>query len=186
MKNLIKQRLKETLITESQKGGVYHVFHGSSTEFSNFSDEFVGGQEANDKNGPGVYFTNKKEEAEHYGEYIYSTTLSPRLLLDEKPPKKNLIPLLTKLLKMADDWKGSAQNYDENPIRGLNYFLQSTLENNDSEKDCLLQVWIEFYRYNPLDFVRNCVSVGIDGIIASNEDFSTHYIIYNPNIIQNN
>lgn len=185
MKDLIKQRLKNTLITESQKGGVYHVYHGSTTEFSNFTDEFVGGEKANDKNGPGVYFTNNKEEAEHYGEYIYATTLSPRLLLDEKPPKKNLIPILTKLIKLSPDWQMHAQDYDEHPIRGLQKFFESTYQYDESEKDVLLQLWVTFYRYRPLDFVRNCVSVGIDGIIASNEGFSTHYIIYNPNIIQN-
>ena len=78
-----------------------------------------------------------------------------------------------------------AQDYDEHPIRGLQKFFESTYQYDESEKDVLLQLWVTFYIYRPLDFVRNCVSVGIDGIIASNEGLSTHYIIYNPNIIKN-
>jgi hypothetical protein len=186
MKELIKKVLKESLIPESAKGGTYHVYHGSKTEFSNFTDEFVGGKEANDKNGPGVYFTNVKEEAEKYGEFVYSTILTPRLLLDEKPPKKNLIPMFTKLIKMVPDWEMYAQDYDENPVRGLQIFFESIFRYEDSEKDALLELWNIFYKYAPVNFVRNCVSVGIDGIISNNDGFSTHYIIYNPNIIKNN
>ena len=108
------------------------------------------------------------------------------MLFDETPPTKKLIPILTKLVKMADDWEGSAQNYHENPNMGLTNFINDTLKYNSSEKDCLLQVWIEFYRYDPIDYVRNCVKLGIDGLKVANKFVggeTTHFIVYNPSII---
>jgi len=185
MKKLIKQQLRESLLPESIDGGEYHVFHGSPTKITRFVDEFVGGKEAYDQEGPGIYFTTSEDEAHGYGDNIYSVSLSPRLLFDETPtnPKK-LRPLITKLAKMAPDWEESAQNYDENPSRGLNDFVESTLQYNDNEKDCLLQVWIDFYRNDTVDYVRNCVSLGIDGIIVQKEyKNAKHIIVYNPSII---
>jgi hypothetical protein len=57
MKKLIKQQLRESLLPESIAGGEYHVFHGSPTKITKFMDDFVGGKEANDQEGPGIYFT---------------------------------------------------------------------------------------------------------------------------------
>ena len=185
MKDLIRQQLRESLLPEAINGGEYHVFHGSPTKITKFIDDFVGGQEANDQEGPGIYFTTSEEEANRYGKNVYSVTLTPRLLFDQIPPNpRKLVSILTKLVKMAKDWKMSAQDYDENPNIGLNEFVKSTLQYNDNEKDCLLQVWIDFYRYKPVEFVRNCVSLGIDGIIV-NKDYQDikHIIVYNPSII---
>jgi hypothetical protein len=185
MKDLIKKLLKENL-NEMVKGGSYQAFHGSETKFANFSDEFVGAEEANDQEGPGIYFTSDLSEAEKYGGNLYSVTLTPRLMLDDSPtnPRK-LRGLLTKLVRMAPNWKETAQNYDENPMRGLTEFIETTFDYNEKEKDCLLQVWIDFYRYNPVDYVRNCTELGIDGIQVKDTRYrdSVHYIIYNPSII---
>lgn len=184
-KLLIKNLLRESLLPESIKNGEYHVFHGSKTKITKFVDEFVGGKEAIDQEGPGIYFTTSEDEAYGYGENIYSVTLTPRLLFDETPTNtKKLRPLITKLAKMAPDWEESAQNYDEDPSRGLIDFVESTLNYNDNEKDCLLQVWIDFYRNNTVDYVRNCVKLGIDGIIVQKEyKNAKHVIVYNPSII---
>lgn len=185
MKKIIKNLLRESLLPEAIKGSKYHVFHGSPTQITKFMDDFVGGKDANDQEGPGIYFTTSEEEANRYGENVYSVTLTPRLLLDQIPPNpRKLIPILTKLVKMAKDWKMYAQDYDENPNIGLNEFIKSTLQYNDNEKDCILQVWIEFYRYNPVEYVRNCVSLGIDGIIVDKDyEGIKHMIVYNPSII---
>jgi hypothetical protein len=184
-KLLIKNLLRESLLPESIKNGEYHVFHGSKTKITKFVDEFVGGKEAIDQEGPGIYFTTSEDEAYGYGENIYSVTLTPRLLFDEAPINtKKLRPLITKLAKMAPDWEESAQNYDENPSRGIIDFVESTLNYNDNEKDCLLQVWIDFYRNSTVDYVRNCVKLGIDGIIVQKEyKNAKHVIVYNPSII---
>lgn len=188
MKELIKERLKQRL-KESIKGGVYNLYHASDSKFTNFTDEFVGGEKAVDANGPGIYFSDSKDDAGHFGVNIYEVTITPNILFDETPPSKKIIPILTKLVKMAPDWKGSAQNYHENPNIGLTNFINDTLKYNSNEKDCLLQIWIEFYRYYPINFVRNCVKLGVDGIKVANKFIggeTTHFIIYNPNIIKIN
>lgn len=180
MKHFIKQRLNEAL-----KGGSITVYHGSPNKIVNFTDEFVGGKEANDQEGPGIYFTSSKENAAHYGEFVYTVTLTPRLLLDKSTNVKKLKPTLTKLVKMATDWEMHAQNYNEHPVRGLNQFVEDAINYNDTEKDAIQQVWIEFYRQQGVQFVRNCVKLGIDGIAVPKDfDGITHYIIYNPAIIK--
>jgi|TARA_R110000782_G_scaffold21299_1_gene57295 hypothetical protein len=185
MKDLIKKLLKEGLLPESIKGGSYDAFHGSPIKINKFIDDFVGGENATDQEGPGIYFSTSQSDANSYGENIYNVTLTPRIFFDESPvnPRK-LRTLLTKLTKMAPNWKDDAQNYDENPSRGLLTFIESTFEYNDNEKDCLLQVWIEFYKYNTVEYVRNCVKLGIDGIIVNRPDQNVkHFIVYNPEII---
>lgn len=185
MKKIIKELLRETLLTESTTGGDYNVFHGSPKKIINFSDEFVGGKEATDQEGPGIYFTTSQTEATRYGENIYNVVLKPNLLFDQvRINKAKLRPYIKKLVMMAEDWEVSAQNWDENPIIGLNEFIEGCLRYNDNEKDCILQVWVDFYRYNPVEYVRNCVNLGIDGIIV-NKDYDNikHIIVYNPLII---
>ena len=177
-KKLIRQKLQEAL-----KGGSYTVYHGSSHKITNFTDEFVGGTEAVDQEGPGIYFTSSKEDATHYGEFIHTVTLTPRLFLDKSTNLKKLKPMLTKLVKMADDWEMHAQNYDEHPVRGLNKFIEDTINFNETEKDAIQQVWIEFYRHQGVQFVRNCVILGVDGILVPKNGV-VHYIVYNPAIIK--
>jgi hypothetical protein len=186
MKKLIKKLLKESLLPESINGGEYKVFHGSPTKINKFTDDFVGGKEALDQEGPGIYFTTSEEEAHRYGENVYNVILTPRILFDQvKINKIKLRPIIKKLAMMAEDWEGTAQNWDENPIIGIREFVESCLDYNDNEKDCILQVWVDFYRYNPVEYVRNCVTLGIDGIIVD-KDYQgiKHIIVYNPTIIK--
>ena len=86
---------------------------------------------------------------------------------------------------MASNWKDTAQNFAENPIMGVREFLSGAYEYNDSDKDTLLQAWIDFYRYDGKEFVRNCVKLGIDGIIVDRyQKDGKNIIIYNPAIVE--
>ena len=184
-KNLIKTLLRENLLPEVTTGKSFTAYHGSPKEITNFSDEFVGGKEATDQEGPGIYFTSSIEEARRYGENVYTVTLTPRKLLDMTPSSKKLATLISKMAFMAPEWDVHAQNFDENPRVGVNQFVQSTIDYNDTEKDVAQQIWIDFYKYSPVEFVRNMVKMGIDGILVPKQyDDVTHYIIYNPSIIK--
>jgi hypothetical protein len=189
-KSLIKKMLKESLLDEDKiKNAKVIAYHGSPTDFSSFSDEFVGGKEATDQNGPGVYFTSSEEEAYGYaGEKgkVYSVELTPRIMYGDKTDRFTITStIVKKLVMMADDWKDDVVNYDYPYPKGLAKFLQSAFQYNDNDKDVLLQVWIDFYRYDAVNFVRNCVKLGIDGIMVSDEYRDTiHYVIYNPNIVK--
>jgi hypothetical protein len=189
-KTLIKNLLRENLFQEDKHKNLSLIaFHGSLTDFKNFSDEFVGGKDATDQNGPGIYFTSSENEAYSYaGEKgkLYKVELNPRIIYDDKPNKFTITPaIVKKLVLMADEWEDNAANYDYPASKGLNSFITSTFNYNDNDKDVLLQVWINFYRYEGVKFVRNCVALGIDGIMVTDEiRGTTHYIIYNPNIVK--
>ena len=182
MKHLIKKLLNESL-NEIVSGGEYIVYHGTNSDIQKFSDEFVGKEEATDQEGPGIYFTTLKEESEMYGKNLYSVKLTPRKLMDMTPINKNKWrSFTTKMLQSAPDWEDTAQNFNQNPRKGLILAVESMMDYNDTEKDLAQQIWYDFYRYTPVDFVRNMVDMGIDGIIVPREK-SNHIIVYNPNII---
>ena len=86
------------------------------------------------------------------------------------------------MLQSAPDCEDTAQNFNQNPRKGLILAVESMMDYNETEKDLAQQIWYDFYRYNPVDFVRNIVKMGIDGIIVPREK-SEHIIVYNPNII---
>lgn len=189
-KILIKKMLKESLLGEDKYKNLNLIaYHGSPNDFSGFSDEFVGGKEATDQNGPGVYFTSSEQEAYGYaGEKgrVFNVELTPRIMYGDKVGKLTITPaIVKKLVMMAEDWKDDVVNYDYPYPKGLVKFLQSAFQYNDNDKDVLLQVWIDFYRYDGVGFVRNCVKLGIDGIMVGDEyRDTTHYVIYNPSIIK--
>ncbi len=177
-------KIFETLVDEAIENQGFIVYHGSPTEIKKFSDEFVGGDEATDQEGPGIYFTTSFDEAAGYadGGYVYSCRVEPRLLYDESEEKAVPEELLLKLAMMAPDWESHASNFSPDPESGAHEMVAGAYEYNDNEKDVLLQVWIEFYRYSPVDFIRNCVKLGIDGLIVNRHE-AKHVIIYNPSII---
>ena len=75
-------------LNETIKGGTYIMYHGSDHAFNKFTDEFVGGENANDQEGAGIYFTTSEEEANRYGRYIYKVELKPRKLIDDVANKR--------------------------------------------------------------------------------------------------
>lgn len=178
-------KIFETIVDEAIENQGFIVYHGSPTEIKKFSDEFVGGKGATDQEGPGIYFTTSYDEAVGYadGGYVYTARLSPTLLYDESEEKAIPEELLLKLAMMAPDWETHASNFSEDPESGAHEMVNNAYQYNDNEKDVLLQVWIEFYRDSTVAFVRNCVKLGIDGIIV-NRDNVKHIIIYNPSIIE--
>ena len=189
MKNLNEQinKMKSIMGLSEGVGGI-EVYHGSDTKISSFVDDFVGGKNATDQEGPGIYFTTSKENAQRYGENIYVATLMPRKLLSEKPSGGSYAELL-KLAKMAPEWEDTAQNWDENPSVGIVKAVKDAIQYNENEKDRFLQIWIDFYRNNPRDYVKNCVKLGYDGIVVDRESMYIdepikHYIVYNASIIQ--
>lgn len=180
----IKNILRESLLPEAKSVGPITAYHGSPNRIVKFVDEFVGGEEAADQEGPGIYFTSSFDNAGHYGEYVHTVTLTPRKLLTTTPSSNKLAGLINKMVLMASDWEMHAQDYDENPRVGLRNFIQSTIDYNDTEKDVAQQIWYDFYRYNPVNFVRNMTKMGIDGLMVPKDNGVVHYIIYNPAIIK--
>lgn len=165
------------------------VYHGSTKKISKFVDDFVGGKDATDQSGPGIYFTDTLSEAQHYGEYVYKAELDTSgFVSDEDESSEDYIEDLVSLIKMAPGWEDSARNFSEDPEDGVYDAAYMAVENNDDVANSFLQVWIDFYRYRPIDYVRNMVKLGYNGLIITNENAglasAVHYIIYNPSIIK--
>lgn len=180
--NNIQENLDETI-----KGGEYTMYHGTDHDITNFTDEFVGGENANDQEGPGIYFTSSIENAGRFGKNIYKVILKPRKLADVA--RKNIVPtfIVTALIKASPsikvDNEDSLSNWGMNPAIALRKAVASVIEYSENEKDLFQQIWIDFYRNYPVEFVRNMVKIGYDGELLERVDNITHIIIYNPNSI---
>ena len=164
------------------------VYHGSNTKITNFVDDFVGGKDANDQEGPGIYFSTSAENANLFGIYVHEAIITPRKLLTQNP-RGGTYNELMKLSKMAPEWEDTAQNWSENPNTGIVNAVNDFIKYNDNQKDRFLQVWIDFYRDHPVNYVRKCVKLGYDGIVVDKDTMMEgkplkHYIIYNPSVIQ--
>lgn len=166
-------------------------YHGSPIKINKFTDDFVGGKEAKDQEGPGIYFTSSQKNARSYGGYLYEVKLTPKKLVSTKDGDNVPTKEIEWLIKQAPNWKEIAQNWDENPNIALKTIIKDFIQYNDNPHQQFQQVWIDFYRDTPIDYVRNMTKLGYDAImindlssIISNEDSITHIIVLNPSIIQ--
>lgn len=184
---MIKRGLRKGLLEHVSQTG-FMAYHGSPDRIENFVDDFVGSENATDQEGPGIYFTTSYDDAAMYGDYVYTVRLKGNFLVSTNDPYDMDRNFITQLTKMGEDWEMHAQNYHMDPDLGLEVFVDNAYDNNDDEKGVLQQVWIEFYRYDPISFVRNCTKLGIDGIVVdrynNSENPGNHIIIYNPRCIQ--
>ena len=178
--------IKEDTNSNNEYGLI--LYHGTNHKIKKFVNDFIGGSQAADANGPGIYFSDNKSDSEHYGKIIYKTRINSNKFITDKN-KNGISPSKAiKLIKLSEDWEMNAQNWDENPNIGLNKFIKEAFTNNENSKEILLEIWVTFYRYKPINFAKNCTSIGIDGINVTNKwgggGSSEHYIIYNPDIIE--
>jgi hypothetical protein len=184
----MKMKLKkiyEEVLGETEKLG-FLAYHGSPTDFKKFSDEFVGGDEATDQEGPGVYFTTNRENAAAYGGNLYTAKLNGNFITDESASANANEAHIEQLIRMAEDWQSHAQNWGEDPESAIYSSISDMFEYNDNEKDVFLQVWIEYYRYDAVNFVRNMTKLGYDGVVVDRTDdrgINKHIIVYNPSTI---
>jgi len=199
MKNLIKNKLREGLLGVSEELNTsFSAFHGSPTKINSFVDDFVGGKDATDQSGPGIYFTTNKDEAYRYAEngYIYSVEINTGKFLESKEQSESYLRRyeddVRKLIMMAPDWEMDAQNWSEDPQTGLDMMVDGFIKYNTNEKDVFLQVWIDVYRGIEVQYVRNMVKLGYSGVFVPSEEISNmfienagnHVIVYNPSIIK--
>jgi len=172
------------MLSEVVEGGEYQAYHGSETEIKKFSDEFVGAENATDQEGPGIYFTTSLDDARAYGKHIYSVVLRPRKLVDESSHQDVDTNELVELIKTGPDWEMHAQDWAEDPESGIHAAVDSMMQYSENEKDLFQQVWYDFFRYEPLLYVRGMVKLGYDGELINKENGRQHIIVYNPDIIE--
>lgn len=183
LNRIVRKRLLEQ-VTETG----FLVYHGSELEINNFVDDFVGGKDANDAEGPGIYFTTDYDDACGYGPYIYTVRLRGNFVVSSGDPHGIDRELMMTLAKMAEDWEMEAQNYDEDPDTGIEVMVDSAFEYNEDENGVIQQIWINLYRERGVNFVRNCVKLGIDGIVVdryrNSENKGKHVVLYNTSVME--
>jgi len=167
-----------------QRSGIIKAYHGTPNKITNFSDEFVGGADANDQEGPGIYFTTKREEAIKYAGksgFIYDVNLKTNnLLSDEKTHDLDyLTEPITKLIKMSPNWKQVAKSFDE----GLDDMIAKYVHRTESEKEAFVGLYSDVYKGNAVAYVRNMSKLGYDGVYLPASDGGAHIVIYNPSLI---
>lgn len=188
MKIIITETQFNKLILSESTPNELIVYHGTNHKITKFTDEFVGGEKAIDANGPGIYFSDNEFDSEHFGNIMYKVILHSNNFITDKNKKGLSRSKIVKLIKMVKDWEMYASDWDENPNIGLNIWINETISNNTNSKDILMDIWWDYYKNSSIQFIRNCVKIGIDGINVTNHwgggGSSEHYIVYNPNIIE--
>ena len=176
-----KNILKENVLSESRENFV--AYHGSESVIKKFSDNFVGKEDATDQEGAGIYFTTDYKEAKRYGNYIYKVSIEGNFLFNNKSKNNINLQELVKLIKMKDQWEMDAQNYSPNPEQGALKAASMSMKYNDSEVEVFQQIEADFYRYDPVNYVRNMTKLGYDGIVVDREE-GQHIIVFNPSVIK--
>jgi len=134
--------------------------------------------------GPGIYFTTKRDEAEGYGSNITQFNLSNANILTSQS-KKLTYQQIDRILKGVDKEKMrmAVENWDENYNVGKKMLIDSILD-NENVIEQLMGIWSNvFYHQNPNAFMELMAKNGIDGIAISKSD-SIHYVIYNKAILK--
>lgn len=175
----------------------YKAYHGSTQPIEAFSIGFSG--EGNDGEGPGIYFTSDIDDARWYGDNVHEVSLNfnRKWLKGEgeipwEEVKKMMLWELgieseDELENITEDqfYESNLSNWAED-VESSFYLAYEDIKNASTDPlDAFLNVWINFYRYKPQEFLQNMVKLGYDGAILLNKNDSgiNHYVVYNPDII---
>jgi hypothetical protein len=162
-------------------------YHGTSTKIERFSDEFVGN--GVDQNGPGIYFSNNLEDAASYSKktgnsgFLYEVELNFKKLVPQKGSAKK--SEVDSMIRWAEDYETKLMDWGSEELKtNYNLFIKS-LKNEENPLEVFQSIWYNLYRYQPIDFVRNMVTLGYDGFIVKRGFMNvSHAIVYNPKIIR--
>lgn len=183
-------KIYEQLVTDAAIKPII-AYHGTTYKITSFVDDFVGGKDALDQEGPGIYFTTSLDNAQRYGENVYKVELTPKKPVSTKNNTNAPLKEIEWLILQAPEWEDNAMNWHENPKIGYKKAAQDAIQYNENPHQQFLQVWIDFYKYNPVNYVRNMVKLGYDSIIIGGKDSIitgesdiTHIVVLNPQIIK--
>ena len=174
------------LLSEGNQNTLF--YHGSNAKITNFNDEFVGN--GNDQYGPGIYFANKPHVSIGYAAdnngLVYECELNMRSELTAQTKfNKNFI---LKLLKDSpDEYAWTDWDEDQNKAYQVAYNQYTSTYGKDMY-EILMQIWYDFYRNYPTEFVRHLTSIGLDGtyhdVSADENGMLVYAVVYNPGIIK--
>lgn len=185
-----KHYKKELGITESvlsedttvfeQSNDWLKVYHGTNHKIDKFNLDWLA--DGNHQHGIGLYFTTRPETTKFYGEYTYEVLLDKNFkLVPKKKPNKTLA---TKLIKKAPNLEDVLSDWDENVNVALRKAIESVVEYTESLEDMIDQIWYDFYRDYPKEFLQTLVAItGFDGKLIDYED-QKFLVLYNVDKIE--
>jgi hypothetical protein len=164
-------------------------YHGSNYEISKFSDDFIGIDGAILAEGPGIYFTNSKENAEMWGKYTHTVILRPRKVITNlKPANRVNRADLKKFLDMSLDY---IVNRVDNVEKDKMLAIEDAIKYSRTEDEVFHSLRQEQYVGAHKRFMKDMSSLGYDaaklykkGFKFNDVDKVYHYVVYNPEIVE--
>ncbi len=159
-------------------------YHGDSGRREHFEDQKWDRDPDEDRNanGPGIYFTEKIDQARGYasgGGHLYAAKMKPSFKLVPNRP-----PTLRELRKFydatsADDQYYFLSNWVEEPdIRNPSAVLRKYIGYNDRLISALLVLRNDLVQ-DPADWIRAARATGYDGHIVEHPEVR-HLVVWSP------
>jgi hypothetical protein len=157
-------------------------YHGRTVKSAEFKEEFTG--KGTDQEGPGFYFTDDPIQAAGYA-YPDGVIITAKLKLRKELPEKAKTSDIKFLLENSPNYEYNLSNWHEDPKKAASIALKAMLDQDDVYQ----QVWVDFYRYDPEDYLKNLVKLGYDGhsalwIKRHGTGDVEHMVVYNPKAIE--
>lgn len=159
-------------------------FQGRKTGNKELDYAYVG--RGHDHEGPGFYFTDSPEDAQNYAlpdGIVISGHIAPRKLASSTEPAN--AETIRQLILMAPNVQDSLSDWAENPSEALKAAIDGAVRQG-IEKDSFQQVWADFYRNAPAEYLKNLVQLGYDGHVPTWTKGVNHFVLYNPECFKSN
>lgn len=159
------------------------MYHGRTVDSTAFDLGRVGGEAANDQDGPGFYFTDDPEDAWSYA-YPHGVLLRARLV-----PRK-LVPHtgrpkqaeIARILRGSPCLSDVLMDWDEHPARAFQQLLSSVMR-NETPFSAFQSAWYDAYHRCGEDaaYLRNMAALGYDGAVSPTDwRGRLHVVMFDP------
>lgn len=166
-------------------------YHGRTVDSDVFSYDYVGGENANDQEGPGFYFTSDFNNAKYYAEnrgIVLKCKINYKkvILKNISPETKASKKIIVDLIQNSPNKEYTLENFDENPkvafVKAVNAYLAYGLA-----FDSYQTIANDFYKHLPKKYL-SVLSKHYDAQLTrlDNSLYGDiyHLIVYNPSLIQ--
>lgn len=137
----------------------------------------------NEENGPGIYFFDRPDFAEHYGtvKAYRINTKDNRFYAENSRPREICIATAEYLIKRAPDYQDTLSNWAENPSSALRQAVRAYMDiaRNDPV-DFLETIANDFYDGHPAEFMKSASSF-VKGIIVDRGNCKV-LVLYDPSL----
>lgn len=162
-------------------------YHGRTVDNETFSLDYVGGENANDQEGPGFYFTNGLQNARSYA-YPNGIVLKCQvdykklIIKGDSSETKTRKKIVVDLINNSPNKDYVLENFDEDPqvamIKAVNAYLKYT-----DAYDSYQIIARDFYRHESKEYLQ-VLSKYYDAQLTKHSGDIYHLIVYNPALIR--